>query len=101
MRMRAKLVLFAALVGAGAVGFAGCKGKGASGGCGVTGSCGGNPVGQWQVSEICNFPVNARPAQNYANTAPYYQPETGAPPPAVTSGSWCWDLMFNMDGELI
>ena len=79
---------------------AGCKGPGAAGGCPVVGDCGGDPVGVWQVdpASICNFPVIARPAQNYA-TPPYFEPETGATPPAVTSGSWCWDLTFTKDQD--
>lgn len=78
----------------------GCRGQGAAGGCPVTGDCGGDPVGVWQVdpASICNFPVVARPAQNYA-TPPYFEPETGATPPAVTSGSWCWDLTFTKDQD--
>jgi hypothetical protein len=101
MSTRAKLGWLGVLLLVGAAAFAGCKGKGAAGGCELTASCGGDPVGEWKVTEICNNPVTARPAQNYANTAPYYQPETGAPPPAVTSGSWCWDLQFDKDGTLI
>ncbi len=83
---------------------AGCKNLGATGGCPVTGDCGGDPTGIWQVDPApgltCNFPVVSRPAQNYANTAPYFEPETGAMAPAVTSGSWCWDLTFNKDGTV-
>jgi len=77
---------------------AGCKGLGATGGCPVAGDCGGNPVGVWQINPTltCNFPVVSRPAQNYMSP-PYFQPETGATPPAVTSGSWCWDLSFSKD----
>lgn len=79
---------------------AGCKGQGATGGCAVAGDCGGDPIGVWQVNPAltCNFPVVSRPAQNYA-TPPYYQPETGTVPPAVTSGSWCWDLTFDKDKD--
>ncbi|HEX4406596.1 MAG TPA: hypothetical protein VH560_17275 [Polyangia bacterium] len=83
---------------------AGCKNLGATGGCPVTGDCGGDPSGVWQVDPApdltCNFPVVSRPAQNYANTAPYFEPETGAMAPAVTSGNWCWDLTFNKDGTV-
>jgi len=87
-------------LGTAALLLAGCKGLGATGGCPVAGACGGDPVGVWQVNPalICNFPVVARPAQNYA-TPPYFQPETGATPPAVTSGSWCWDLTFTKDRD--
>jgi hypothetical protein len=101
MRTAAKAIGLGVLLVAGAASLAGCKGKGAGGGCGMLGDCGGNPLGEWKISGICNFPVAARPAQNYANTTPYYQPETGAPAPAVTSGSWCWDLQFDKDGTLI
>jgi hypothetical protein len=79
-----------------------CKGRGATGGCGVAGDCGGNPLGTWKVNPdlTCRFPVPARPVQNYGNTAPYFQPETGAVPPAAVSGTWCWDLSFDKDGNL-
>jgi hypothetical protein len=83
---------------------AGCKSVGATGSCPVTGDCGGDPSGVWQVDPApgltCNFLVVSRPAQNYANTAPYFEPETGAMAPAVTSGNWCWDLTFNKDGTV-
>jgi hypothetical protein len=83
-------------------GLAGCKNKGAAGICPAVGDCGGNPTGIWQVEPelTCHFPVVTRMAQNYANTAPYFEPETGATPPAVTSGTWCWDLSFDKDGNL-
>lgn len=98
--MRTHALILAALLG----GMAGCKGEGATGGCGVAGDCGGSAqslVGEWKVVDTCSFPVVGRPAQNYANMAPYYQPETGVPAPAVTSGSWCWDLSFDKDGTLV
>jgi hypothetical protein len=79
----------------------GCKGKGATGGCGDEGSlCGGNPVGTWEVTDTCSFPVVSRPAQNYDTTRGYFEPETGATPPAQTSGFWCWDLSFDTDGKI-
>jgi hypothetical protein len=80
----------------------GCKQLGATGGCPVAGDCGGDPVGVWQVDPAltCNFPVVSRPVQNYV-AGPYFEPETGATPPAVTSGSWCWDLAFDKDGTLL
>jgi uncharacterized membrane protein YgcG len=85
-------------LGTAALLLAGCKGLGATGGCPVAGDCGGNPVGIWQINPAltCNFPVVSRPAQNYMSP-PYFQPETGAATPAVTSGSWCWDLGFTKD----
>ena len=90
-----------AAVGALALLLAGCKGKGAEGGCSGAGStCGGNPVGTWELVDTCSFPVTSRPAQNYDVTRAYFQPETGATPPAQTSGSWCWDLSFDMDGNV-
>jgi hypothetical protein len=95
----ATLSLGCALGAAAMLSFAGCKGLGATGGCAVEGDCGGDPTGMWQVTETCNFPVVSRPAQNYA-TPPYFEPETGATPPAVTSGSWCWDLTFDKDGTI-
>ena len=79
----------------------GCKGRGATGGCGDQGSlCGGSPVGTWEVTDTCSFPVVSRPAQNYDTTRGQFQPETGATPPAQTSGFWCWDLSFDTDGKL-
>jgi hypothetical protein len=95
-----------AYVALGAVGLllGGCKevkGLGATGGCAVLGDCGGNPTGVWQVdtdpASMCTFPVVSRPAQNYANTTPAFEPETGAAAPATTSGGWCWDLSFSVD----
>jgi hypothetical protein len=90
-------------LGALALALASCQGRGATGGC-FAPSCGpdpGSPVGTWQVDDVCRFTVAGRPAQNYANTAPYFQPETGATPPATTSGSWCWDLSFDKDGNIM
>jgi hypothetical protein len=82
--------------------FSGCKGKGATGGCsGADSECGGNPVGTWRLTETCAFPVVSRPAQNFDNSRGYFQPETGATPPATTSGSWCWDLSFDKDGNVV
>ena len=53
----------------GVVGGSGCKGKGATGGCGDEDSlCGGSPVGTWEVTDSCSFPVVSRPAQNYDTT---------------------------------
>jgi hypothetical protein len=72
---------------------AGC-GKGAGGGCALGGTCGGNPIGTWQATASCAFPVNNKPAQNAA------PPETGVPAPAATSGSWCWDLSFDSSGAV-
>jgi hypothetical protein len=94
----AALSLGCIALGSTALLLSGCKGLGATGGCAVAGTCGGDPVGVWQIDPAltCNFPVVSRPAQNYA-TPPYFQPETGATPPAVTSGSWCWDLTFTKD----
>jgi hypothetical protein len=89
----------ATLLAAAAV-LAGCKGKGAAGICPAAGDCGGDPTGKWNVTMSCSFPVVTRMAQNYANNAPYFEPETGAVPPAVTSGAWCWDLSFGKDGSL-
>jgi hypothetical protein len=93
-----------AVLVAAAVLLTGCQGKGAAGICAEAGDCGGDPTGVWQISTdptlSCHFPVFSRPAQNYANSAPYFQPETGAVPPAVTSGGWCWDLSFGDDGRL-
>jgi hypothetical protein len=42
----------------------------------------------------------SRPSQNYDTMRGYFQPETGATPPAQTSGFWCWDLSFDTDGKL-
>jgi len=79
----------------------GCKNKGATGGCGDQDSlCGGSPVGTWEVTDTCSFPVVSRPAQNYDTTRGYFEPETGATPPAQTSGFWCWDLSFDTDGKI-
>ena len=93
-------------LGTAALWLGGCKqanGLGATGGCPVLGDCGGNPVGVWQLDPdpalSCNFPVFSRPAQNYGNTTPAFEPETGAPTPAVTSGPWCWDLTFSRDTD--
>ena len=90
-----------ALVLLGVVGGSGCKGKGATGGCGDEDSlCGGSPVGTWEVTDSCSFPVVSRPAQDYDTTRGVFQPETGATPPAQTSGFWCWDLSFDTDGNI-
>ena len=79
----------------------GCKGKGATGGCGDQDSlCGGSPIGTWEVTDTCSFPVVSRPSQNYDTTRGYYEPETGSTPPAQTSGFWCWDLSFDTDGKI-
>ena len=81
---------------------AGCKGKGATGGCsGADSECGGNPIGTWILQDTCAFPVVSRPAQNYDTTRGYFQPETGATPPAMTSGAWCFDLSFDKDGNIL
>jgi hypothetical protein len=80
----------------------GCnKPIGAEGGCAVAGDCGGDPTGLWQVAATCSYPVVSRPAQNYDSTRGYFAPETGAMSPAVTSGSWCWDLTFDGMGNLV
>ena len=80
---------------------AGCQGRGATGGCsGAASECCGNPVGVWLVTSACNFPVYSRPAQNYDTSRGYFQPETGATPPATTSGPWCWDISFDKDGNV-
>jgi hypothetical protein len=101
---RRALSLARVALGAASLLVAACNGRGATGGCPVTGDCGGDPTGVWQVDPTpgltCNFPVVSRPAQNYANTTPAFEPETGAMAPAVTSGSWCWDLTFDKDGNV-
>src|SRR5579871_3651364 len=82
--------------------FASCKAKGAAGPCPDL-ACGpdpGSPVGMWKVVDVCTFPVPTRPTQNYDSTRGYFQPETGATPPAQVSGPWCWDLSFDKDGNL-
>jgi hypothetical protein len=80
---------------------AGCKSKGAAGTCsGDDSLCGGSPVGVWAVVDTCEFPVAGRPTQNYDTTRGYFQPETGATPPAQVSGTWCWDLSFDKDGNV-
>jgi hypothetical protein len=77
-------------------------GKGAKGVCsGADSTCGGNPVGTWVVTDTCEFPVYSRPAQNYDTSRGYFQPETGATTPAMTSGYWCWDLSFDKDGNIV
>src|SRR5579863_6886076 len=95
------LAMNGAALGATALLLGACNGLGATGGCPVIGDCGGNPVGVWQVEPAlsCSFPVYSRPAQDYA-TPPYFEPETGATPPATTSGNWCWDLTFDMMGNV-
>jgi hypothetical protein len=72
----------------------GCSGDGAGGTCEELSNCGGDPTGVWQVSEICNNPVSARPLQLFA------VPESGVAQPATASGGWCWDISFNKDGTL-
>jgi hypothetical protein len=83
--------------------FAGCQGKGAAGICPdlVCDGDPGSPIGTWQVTSVCRFPVVSRPAQNYDTSRGFFQPETGATPPAQTSGPWCFDLSFDMMGNLI
>jgi hypothetical protein len=87
-------------LGGAALALAGCKSVGATGGCAALGDCGGDPTGVWQVAAICSYPAVSRPAQNYDSTRGYFQPETGAPSPAVTSGGWCWDLSFDSMGNV-
>jgi hypothetical protein len=101
-RRLTNLGLPGAALAAAALVLSGCKAKGATGGCDVVGACGGDPTGAWMVEPAlsCTFQAVTRMAQNYANTAPYYEPESGALAPAVTSGAQCWDLSFDKDGSL-
>src|SRR5262245_45501279 len=58
---------------------AGC-GKGAAGNCPARGDCGGNPAGNWAVTDFCQVnPV--RPAQPEDVTE--FTGTTGAPPPMI------------------
>lgn len=100
-RLFSALARRGAALGALAACLAGCQGRGARGGCSApTCAVPGRPNGTWVVSDICSFPVVSRPTQNYANTGPYFEPETGAARPAMTSGPWCWDLSFDKDGNV-
>jgi hypothetical protein len=99
-RWLANLGLPGAALAAVALFLSGCKGKGATGGCGVIGDCGGDPTGAWLVQQSCTFLAVTRMAPNYANNAPYFEPETGAATPPVTSGTQCWDLSFDKEGSL-
>ncbi len=101
-RRLANLSLPGAALAAAALFLSGCKAKGATGGCDVVGACGGDPTGAWMIEPAlsCTFETVTRMAQNYANNAPYYEPESGAARPAVTSGTQCWDLTFDKDGNL-
>ena len=97
-----RLARSGAILGAVAVLLGGCKSKGAAGSCsGADSECGGNPIGTWILKDTCAFPVVSRPAQNFDNSRGYFQPETGVTPPATTSGTWCWDLSFDKDGNIV
>jgi hypothetical protein len=80
------------------LGTAGCAGKGTAGSCGDIASCGGNPVGKWTATGVCQFAVPQQPLLMApappANTTPQ-SPNLAAPPPTpTTAGDWCSGLVY-------
>jgi hypothetical protein len=84
----------------------GCGGKGAEGACPALDECGGDPTGNWQITEACQY-APVRPGQptdvnDYMGTPPI-APTLAPPQPQPTqlapstSGDWCFSLDYNMD----
>jgi hypothetical protein len=76
---------------------AGCGGKGTEGTCATYPGCGGQPVGNWTLTNGCNNLIVA-PYQVPSLPEQLAQPQTAtqAPPQPMptTSGDWCSQLIY-------
>ncbi len=81
---------------------AGCGGKGAEGPCPLIDACGGDPTGNWQILEGCQYlPVRpTQPTDVNDFMSPPLSPTLAPPQPQptelapTTSGDWCFALDF-------
>ena len=75
-----------------------CGGKGVAGDCPDLPACGGNPVGSWKATSVCEIRESAAPQLAVPTPSAVNVPQTpalaGAPPNPNVSGDWCSGLVF-------
>lgn len=80
-----------------ALAVAGCDGKGTAGTCSTYAACGGDPKGDWTLTDGCeNLVVNPyqEPSLPQQLQQPQYATQAPPQPEPTTSGDWCSQLVY-------